>query len=178
VEATLADLQTLHAERWRQVGEISRLSLPSYWAWVRGIAQEAHGRGWLYVPRLELDGRLVATGVFMLYRRQIFQWINGHALPFQRHSPFLVLQHAVIEHVRAQGLADVLDFGRGDEWYKSRWTQRAVPLERMMAWRGPRGHAAYVWHGRVRPWAWAHQTWSRPIRSLKRALRRLSRQAG
>jgi CelD/BcsL family acetyltransferase involved in cellulose biosynthesis len=174
VAAALTDLQQLHAERWRQAGEISRLTLPDYWAWVRGIAAEGHRQGWLYVPRLELDGRLVAAGFFVLYRRVLFQWINGHALDFQRHSPFLLLQQAVIEHFRAQGLADVLDFGRGDEWYKSRWTQQAVPLERVMAWRRLRGHGAYVWHGRVRPWAWAHQGWSRPFRRLKRSLRRLT----
>ena len=177
VAAALADLQALHAERWRQAGEISRLTLPSYWAWVQGIAEEARRHGWLYVPRLELDGRLVATGLFVLYRRQLFQWINGHALEFQRHSPFLLLQHAVIEHFRAHDLADVLDFGRGDEWYKSRWTQHAIPLERVMAWRRLRGHGAHVWHGRVRPWAWAHQGWSRPIRRLKRSLSRLTRRA-
>jgi CelD/BcsL family acetyltransferase involved in cellulose biosynthesis len=172
VEAALTDLQTLHAKRWREAGEISRLTLPGYWAWVRGIAREASDRGWLYLPRLEADGRLVATGLFVLYRRRLFQWINGHALEFHRHSPFLLLQHAVIEHLRTGDVADVLDFGRGDEWYKSRWTRRAVPLERLMAWRGLRGRGAYVWTGHVRPWAWAHQTWSRPIRRLKRSLPR------
>jgi CelD/BcsL family acetyltransferase involved in cellulose biosynthesis len=174
VALALADLRRLHAERWRHVGEISRLTVPRYWAWVTGLAEEALRRGWLYLPRLELDGRLVATGLFLLYRRRLFQWINGHALAFARQSPFLLLQQAVIEQVRAADLADVLDFGRGDEWYKSRWTQTGVSLQRVMAWRRLRGHGAYVWRGRVRPWAWAHQGWSRPVRRLKRSLGRLA----
>jgi CelD/BcsL family acetyltransferase involved in cellulose biosynthesis len=173
VLAALADLRTLHAERWGQAGELSRLTVPGYWSWVRGIVAEAFRLGWLYLPRLELGGRLVATGLFILYRRRLFQWMNAHALEFQRHSPFLLLQHAAIEHVRQADLADVLDFGRGDEWYKSRWTRHAVTLERTMAWRRLRGHGAYVWRGRVRPWAWTNPKWSRPIRRLKRSLRRL-----
>jgi CelD/BcsL family acetyltransferase involved in cellulose biosynthesis len=174
LDAALADLRALHAARWREAGEISRLTLAGYWGWVRGVAETAFRNGWLYLPRLEQGDRLVATGLFVLYRRRLFQWINAHALEFARQSPFLLLQHALIEHVRAADVADVLDFGRGDEWYKSRWTQRAVTLQRVMAWRRLRGHGAYVWRGHVRPWAWAHQEWSRPVRRLKRSLRRLA----
>jgi len=174
VAAALGDLRRLHVERWRQAGEISRLTVPAYWDWVRDLALEAFRLGWLYLPRLELDGRLVATGLFVLYRRRLFQWFNGHALEFARHSPFLLLQLAVIEHVRAADCADCLDFGRGDEWYKSRWTDKATSLERLMAWRHVRGHAAQVWRGRIRPWAWSNPRWSRPVRRVKRVLRRLA----
>jgi CelD/BcsL family acetyltransferase involved in cellulose biosynthesis len=173
VEAALADLRAFHAVRWGQQGEISRLQLPDYWAWVRAITLTASTAGWLYMPRLMLGDRLLATGLFFLYGRRCFYWMGAHDADFARHSPNGLLILAMIEHLRVTGVADVLDFGRGDEWYKLRWTQTSYPLLRVMAWRGLRGHAAHVWQGRVRPWAWAHQGVSRPIRRAKRAVRRL-----
>jgi len=173
VETTLAGLRGFHAVRWAGQGEISRLQLGDYWEWVRGVTLTAHAGGWLYLPRLSLDGRLLATGLFFLYGRRLFYWMGGHDAAYARHSPNGLLMLSVIEEMRVTRAAEVLDFGRGDEWYKLRWTQRAIPLLRVMAWRGLRGRAAHVWQGRVRPWAWAHQGVSRPIRRAKRAVRRL-----
>src|SRR5262249_44862700 len=172
-EAALEEFRALHVARWAAIGELSRLTIPSYWAWVRGLSLEALQLGWLRLARLELDGRLVASGLFFLYRRRLFQWMNGHDLSLARHSPFLLLVQAVLEHTREHDEADVVDFGRGDEWYKPRWTSTAIPLQRFMAWRGRRGRGAYVWRGHVRPWAWAHPEWSRPVRRLKRSLHSL-----
>lgn len=173
VEAALADLRAFHAVRWGQQGEISRLQLPDYWAWVRAITLTASAAGWLYFPRLVLGDRLLATGLFFLYGRRCFYWMGAHDAEFARQSPNGLLILAMIEHLRVTGVADLLDFGRGDEWYKLRWTPASYPLLRVMAWRGLRGHAAHFWRGRVRPWAWAHQGVSRPIRRAKRAVRRL-----
>lgn len=172
VEAALAGLRAFHQARWSGQGEISRLLLPDYWAWVRAITRTAWHEGWLYLPRLVLEGRLVATGLYFLYRRRLFYWMGAHDAAFARHSPNLLLTLGVIEDVRSAGTVDVLDFGQGDEWYKLRWTQQSLPLLRVMAWRGVRGRAAHFWHGRVRPWAWAHPSMSRPVRRLKRAVRR------
>ena len=173
VERALADLRAFHAVRWAGQGEISRLGLPDYWAWVRGVALTAWREGWLYLPRLVLGGRLLATGLYVRSGRRLFYWMGAHDAAFARHSPNGLLTLAVIEHLRVTGTADVLDFGRGDEWYKLRWTRDAAPILRIMAWRGVRGTAAHWWRGRVRPWAWAHQGLSRPIRRAKRAVRRL-----
>jgi CelD/BcsL family acetyltransferase involved in cellulose biosynthesis len=178
VEAALTDLRALHRARWGTRGEISRLDLPDYWSWVRGLVLEAFGSGWLYLPRLRLDGRPVATGIYFLYQRRLFYWIGGFAPALAHRSPYHVLTLSIIEHVTATGAADVLDFGRGDETYKADWTATTLPLLRLMAWRGAAGAAAYLWHGRVRPWAWAHQDWSRPLRRLKRSVGRLHQPAG
>jgi len=172
VEAALADLRAFHEVRWRAQGEFSRLQLPDYWAWVRGVTLEAHRGGWLYLPRLTLDGQLLATGLYFLYGRRLFYWMGAHDAEFARHSPNGLLTLAVIEDVRSASTADVLDFGQGDEWYKLRWTQETIALERVMAWRGVRGRAAHLWHGRVRPWAWAHPEVTRPVRRWKRAVHR------
>lgn len=173
VDAALGELRTLHAERWRGQQEISRLQLADYWAWIRGIGLEAWRQRWLYLPRLTLDGRTLAVGLYLLYRGRLFYWMGAHDPGLARHSPTLLLTLGVIEDVRSAGTADLLDFGRGDEWYKLRWTQTSLPLLRVMAWRGLRGRAAHLWHARVRPWAWAHQGVARPVRRLKRAVRRL-----
>lgn len=173
VEATLVELRAFHAARWAQQGEISRLQLPDYWGWVSAVTRSAHAEGWLYFPRLVLGERLLATGLYFLYRRRLFYWMGAHDAEFARQSPNGLLTLAVIEHLRVTGLADLLDFGRGDEWYKLRWTAQSDPLVRLMAWRGWRGRVAHFWQGRVRPWAWAHQGVSRPIRRAKRAVRRL-----
>jgi CelD/BcsL family acetyltransferase involved in cellulose biosynthesis len=174
VERALEEFRALHVKRWATAGEVSRLTVPSYWAWVRSLTLEAFRLGWLRLPSLVLDGTVVATGLFFLHRRRLFQWMNAHDLSLARHSPFLLLIQSTIQHALARGEADLIDFGRGDEWYKSRWTRTAVPLERFMAWRRLRGRGAYLWRGRVRPWAWAHPGWSRPIRRLKRSLHRLA----
>jgi CelD/BcsL family acetyltransferase involved in cellulose biosynthesis len=172
VEAALAALRDFHHQRWGGQGEMSRLLLPDYWSWVHGLSLEAWRRGWLYLPSVRLDGRPFAIGLFFLYQRRLFYWMGAHDPAFARHSPNLLLILSVIEDLRAAGSADVLDFGQGDEWYKLRWTQAAVPLARIMAWRGVRGRAAHLWHGRLRPWIWAHPRLTRPLRRARRLLRR------
>lgn len=173
VERALGDLRAFHGTRWAGQGEISRLWLPDYWGWVRGVTLAAWREGWLYLPRLVLGDRLLATGLYFRYGRRLFYWMGAHDAAFARHSPNGLLTLAVVEQLRVTGGADALDFGRGDEWYKLRWTREAPPLLRVMAWRGLRGRAAHLWRGRIRPWAWAHQGASRPIRRAKRAVRRL-----
>jgi CelD/BcsL family acetyltransferase involved in cellulose biosynthesis len=171
VEATLAALRGYHHRRWGGQGELSRLFLPDYWGWVRGVSLEAWQQGWLYLPSVTLDGRPFAIGLFFLYGRRLFYWMGAHDPDLARHSPNLLLILSVIEDIRAGRTADVLDFGQGDEWYKLRWTEAAVPLARIMAWRGLRGRAAHLWHGRLRPWGWAHPQLTRPLRRARRALR-------
>jgi CelD/BcsL family acetyltransferase involved in cellulose biosynthesis len=172
VHAALVDLRELHRALWRGRGEVSRLELPRYWSWVRGLALEALKAGWLYMPRLLAGGRLVATGIYFLHQRRLFYWIGAFDTAVAPRSPYNVLTLSIIEHVTRERTADVLDFGRGDEAYKTEWTPRAIPLLRLMAWRGTVGRTAYVWRGRVRPWAWAHPRWSRPLRFLRRAIGR------
>jgi CelD/BcsL family acetyltransferase involved in cellulose biosynthesis len=177
VEAALVDLRELHRALWRTRGEISRLELPRYWSWVRGLALEAFTAGWLYMPRLLVGGRLVATGIYFLHERRLFYWIGAFDTAVAQRSPYNVLTLSIIEHVTRAGMADVLDFGRGDEAYKTEWTPHAVALLRLMAWRGVVGGTAYLWRGRVRPWAWTHPRWSQPLRFLKRTVGR-RRQGG
>jgi CelD/BcsL family acetyltransferase involved in cellulose biosynthesis len=172
VEAALDDLRAHHAERWHRRGELSLLQIPRYWAWVRGVTLAAHAGGWLYLRRLTLDDRLVATGIFFLYERRLFFWLAAHDPAFARHAPDMLLTLAVIEDVRGADSADLLDFGQGDEWYKLRWTRDALPLQRVMAWHGLIGRGGHLWHGRLRPWGWAHPGLTRPLRRWKRAVRR------
>jgi CelD/BcsL family acetyltransferase involved in cellulose biosynthesis len=173
IDAALAELRAFHAVRWAGQGELSRLQLPDYWAWMRAIVRTAHAEGWLYFPRLVLGDRLIATGLYFRYGRRLFYWMGAHDGEFARHSPNGLLTLEVIERLRVTGLADVLDFGRGDEGYKLRWTGHSYPLLQVTAYRGVRGRAAFVWQNRIRPWAWAHQSVSRPIRRAKRVVRRL-----
>jgi CelD/BcsL family acetyltransferase involved in cellulose biosynthesis len=172
IDAALAEFRGLHLELWKSKGETSPLQISDYWSWVRSMALTADQSGWLYLPRLLFDGRLVATGIYFLHRRRLFFWMNAYDAAFARQSPSHLLTLALIEHVRAAGIADVLDFGAGEEAYKFHWTQTSVPLLRAMAWRGHRGRAAHLWQGRVRPWAWAHPGITRPMRRW-RELRRL-----
>ena len=172
VESAMDDLRTHHIERWRRVGEMSLLRLDDYFAWIRGLSLDAWRQGWLYLPRLLLDGRLVAVGLYLLYRRRLFYWMGAHGSDFARYSPNQLLMRAVVDDIRSSGSADVLDFGSGGEPYKLRWTETSLQLVRVMAWRGYRGQVAHFWQGRVRPWAWAHQDLTRPMRRW-RQLRRL-----
>jgi CelD/BcsL family acetyltransferase involved in cellulose biosynthesis len=177
LETALAALRILHAKRWQSKGETSPLQVAEYWSWVHGITVNAAQEGWLYFPRLLLDGRLVATGIYFLHRRRLFFWMGAYDADYARQSPFHLLTLAVIEEVRSAGTADVLDFGAGDESYKFHWTQTSVPLLRIMAWRGQRGRAAHLWQARLRPWAWAHPQISRPMRRW-RSFRRLLNKGG
>jgi len=168
LEAALVELRALHHKRWKRSGETTRLQFPDYWRWVRGITGTAQREGWLYFPRLMLDGRPIATGIYFLYGRRLFFWVGAHDPDFARHSPFQLLTLSVIGDVRSAGTADVLDFGAGDESYKYHWTQTSLQRLRVMAWRGSRGRAAHFWQGRIRPWAWAHQDITRPMRRWRR----------
>jgi CelD/BcsL family acetyltransferase involved in cellulose biosynthesis len=167
IDAALAAFRDLHSELWRSKGETSPLQISDYWNWVRGITLTAERSGWLALPRLLLDGRLVATGIYFLHRRRLFFWMNAYDAAFARQSPSQLLTLALIEDARSAGTVDVLDFGAGEEAYKFHWTQTSVPLIRATAWRGYRGRAAHFWQARVRPWAWAHQRVTRPMRRFR-----------
>lgn len=174
LDGALAQFRDLHLTLWRSRGETSPLQISDYWSWVRAITLTAGRHGWLYLPRLSLDGRLVATGIYFLYRRRLFFWMNAYDTAFARQSPSQLLTLALIEDVRSARTVDVLDFGVGDEAYKFHWTQTSLPLLRVMAWRGHRGRAAYLWQGRVRPWAWAHPGITRPMRRWRQFRRLLT----
>ena len=91
---------------------------------------------------------------------------------FARFCPVHLLILAVVEEMERLGLADVLDFGRGDEEYKLRWTQAIRPLERaVIARRSPIAQGAYWWATAGKPRLWRHQRLHALVREARNRLR-------
>jgi len=108
----------------------------------RAVAREALARGWLRLWTLELDGRPVASwhgfrvgGVASYYQA-------GRDPAYERLSVGFVLMAHSIRSAIAEGAAEYR-FGRGDEAFKSRFTEEDPGLETVALRRGLVGGAAY-----------------------------------
>lgn len=140
IDVLLEQFAELHAARWQTKGETSTYRFAEFRAFVRDVCHGSLRRGHLYLYRLALDGNTVSLGLYFLFRRHLLPYAYTFSAEYARFCPVHLLTMAVVEEMRARNLADLYDFGRGDEEYKLRWTQQSLTLDRiLLARRSPLG---------------------------------------
>lgn len=165
VEARVEEFADLHVARWAAKGGRSDYSAPGFRAFLREVCTGLLARGNLRLYRLSLDDRTVAIGLYFLFGRHLFPYSYAFAGEFSRSSPLHLLILHVVEDVQSKGLADVHDFGAGDEEYKLRWTKKAIPLERhVVAAPSLGGRASLWWEDALRPFLLEHPRLSALVR--------------
>jgi CelD/BcsL family acetyltransferase involved in cellulose biosynthesis len=70
---------------------------------------------------------LLAAHLGMRFKRTLHYWFPAFNREFSMYSPGIVLFSYMVENAQNQGIG-VLDLGKGDEEYKRRWSNQAVPL--------------------------------------------------
>jgi CelD/BcsL family acetyltransferase involved in cellulose biosynthesis len=163
----LFDAFRIEAAAWK--GE-AHTAIHSDAALAQFYSQLAHvgaSRGWLRLHFLTLDGRRIAVGFSLTYRRKLYVLKAGYDPEFSTYSPFNVLCERLIRRSIEAGLTEFDFLGTDHDW-KMRWT----PAKRPHYW-------LYIFSRRLRArfihWVkfgviprWREQAW---VRSLIRVVR-------
>ena len=169
VDTMLGQFAALHVARWQARGETSVFRFATYRAWLRDLCRDLLRRGQLYLCRLALNDDPVGMGLYFLSGRRLVNHLFAFSEAYKQYGPVHLLVMAVIEDARSRGLADVHDFGRGDEEYKLRWTRQAQGLDRLLIARPSLpGLAAFRWSATAKPWLWRHSRLHAVARELRR----------
>jgi CelD/BcsL family acetyltransferase involved in cellulose biosynthesis len=126
IRADMATFFDLHAARWSSRGGSSSAG-PRARAFHTDWAERALDRGWLRLWFLELDGRPVAGFYGWRVGGQYSYYLAGFDPAHERESPGLVLLAHTVRHAIEEGAA-VYDLLLGDEPYKQRFADQAVPV--------------------------------------------------
>lgn len=168
LDALLEELAVLHAARWAEKGETSAYRVPRFRIFLREVCHRELERGHLHAYRLSLNGDTVSLGICFLYGRRLLPYVFSFSAAYAKYCPVHQLILSVAEETQRRGLADVLDFGAGDEPYKFRWTQKTVGLERTLIARpGLVGPAALWWSRTVKPVVWHNPKLYRVMHEVK-----------
>lgn len=172
----LAQMAKIHVARWQARGQTSMFCFEHYRAWLQALCLRLLPTQQLYLCRLALDDDPVSIGLYFLDGRRLPGYISTFAANYADLGPGHILETMVIDDVRARGLAEIDDFGRGGEEYKLRWAQEANVLDRfLIARKTAAGVPAFWWTARIQPLLWRYHHLGTLAREARRrvALRRL-----
>ncbi len=126
----------LHTERWKKRWLPGVLSGDHTRAFHRELAALFMGRGWLRFHTLRLDGEIKAVLYCLAYKSKTCYYIGGFDPELARYSLGTVLTGSAISQAVREGCTE-FDFLRGDEGYKTHWTDQARMNRRLIV--GKRG---------------------------------------
>jgi len=132
--AELADIERVHRLRDHALGRASDLDDPPRRRFWHDLLAAYGGRGEVEIGRLEIGGDLAAYSVSFLDGSSYRLWDTRIDPARAFVSPGRVLLAELIERLRAEGAWTEFDFMRGEEDYKRRMSDDAVPAESLRAW--------------------------------------------
>jgi hypothetical protein len=110
-----------HAERWAVTQSPSPFLDPAARLLYESLAREGAARGEILLSVLRLDGRAIAYHFGFVYGRRLIWYKPSYDLRFFRVAPGNAVLRATIRFAVEHRL-DELDFTRGDEAYKTHFT--------------------------------------------------------
>ena len=126
----LANLITLHHQRWRDRGGSDGLHKQSLLAFHEELSRLALERGWLRLFMLLVDGQPAASLYGFRYHRTFYFYQSGFDPRYSKHSVGLVAMGLAIKSAIEEG-ADEYDLLHGHESYKFLWAREARELGRV-----------------------------------------------
>lgn len=120
-------------------------------AFIRRLAEHAHGRGWLSIWTLSLDGQPVAMEFQLVDRGNVFALRSDFDAARDDLSPGSHLSRRMIEDLFGSGLERYF-MGPGKNPYKYRWAEGSDPVLAMTVYgHSLHGCALAAWELAVRP---------------------------
>jgi CelD/BcsL family acetyltransferase involved in cellulose biosynthesis len=116
----IAELERLHALRWRRRDEPGMLADPLLGRLLRASAPRLAAEGLLRLHRIRFDDEAVAVLLVLQGGRSACYFLSGFDPAHARLSPGRVLIGRAIAAAAEEG-AGTFDFLRGHETYKTRW---------------------------------------------------------
>jgi Acetyltransferase (GNAT) domain len=114
LERGITDYETVYAASWKE-----REAFPEFQpTLMRNLA----AAGWLRLALCHIDGKPIATQLWVLVNGTATVLKLAHDQAFDRLSPGSILTHFAIGRLMEHETVRKLDFGRGDDPYKSGWT--------------------------------------------------------
>jgi CelD/BcsL family acetyltransferase involved in cellulose biosynthesis len=130
----LDDIEQVHRRRDHALGRPSDLDDPSRGRFWRALLAAYGARGEVEIGRLLIGSELAAYSIAFVDGTSYRLW-DTRIDPAQSFvSPGRVLLAEIIDRLQAEGGWSEFDFMRGDEDYKRRMSDDAVPAEQLQAW--------------------------------------------
>ncbi len=110
-------------------------------AFLRDMAEEAAAAGTLRLGIGRMDGIAVAAQFWTVEGGTAYIHKLAYRDDYREHSPGTILSAALFRHAIDEDRVDIIDFGTGDDGYKSDWMDRRDPLDtiRLFKKRSPTG---------------------------------------
>jgi CelD/BcsL family acetyltransferase involved in cellulose biosynthesis len=102
-------------------GELSQPFIAKYPEVFQPLLDTLGPRGWVYIALMELDDRPVAWQLGFRCGKKLWDYSTAYDHTFSRLSPGTMLVNAVLDYGFSHGYNE-LDFLRGEESYKARWS--------------------------------------------------------
>jgi len=132
IEPLLPDFFAQHVARWAGSAHPSLFLNSANQGFYRAVTFRLGPAGGLLFTTVRLDGRIVAQHFGLRSSRSLFWYKPAFDIALRKLSPGEVLLRRLIEFSAQQGL-DELDFTRGDEAFKSRFSS-IVGFSRHFTW--------------------------------------------
>ncbi|MES2158797.1 MAG: GNAT family N-acetyltransferase [Pseudomonadota bacterium] len=100
---------------------------------LRALAQQESDAGRLRLGFARMDGHAVATQFWTVDRGVALIHKLSHDRAHDAGSPGTLLSHAMFAHALDADRVDMIDYGTGDNPYKTDWMEERVPLHRIDA---------------------------------------------
>jgi CelD/BcsL family acetyltransferase involved in cellulose biosynthesis len=155
VEPCLEAFFEQHVRRWSSTRYPSLFQRPRNREFYRLFVRELGASGHVIFSVLRLDGRPIAQHLGMISGQDLLWYKPSFDLAFARYSPGQVLLKFLITYARERGYR-ALDFTRGDEAFKFRFSSRA------------RFNRSFLWARRP-----AHRWWMALEHSARTTVRRV-----
>lgn len=138
----LAAIERYHPEAGPNRADF--FNLEEYRGFFEDVLPQAAKRGWLTIALLECDGWAVAYYLGFRYNRRYYVYITSYRGEFSRFGVGRLLMLRMLEQYWIfEG--DEIDFLRGDEPHKNRWTVQSRQNRRLLVWQRSLRSRARVW---------------------------------
>lgn len=137
VEPHLDEFFRQHVARWNTTRTPSLFHDLRKRTFYRVLTHALSGTGWLLFSTVELNGRPIAMHYGFDYGGVLFWYKPTFDVTYAAHSPGIVLVRHLIQHALDLGRRE-LDFTRGDESFKHRFTNTVRSTKRVRIFRNRR----------------------------------------
>lgn len=118
----LEDLFEQHVERWDDTPFPSAFHDPEVREFYRRFLRSLHASGHARICSLDLDGEHLAMYLYLRYERRVYMYKPTFNIRHRDHSPGqVILRYILDDALDGDAKPDALDYGRGDEGYKTRF---------------------------------------------------------
>lgn len=125
----------------------------------RGLAKLAAEKGWLRLAFLFLNGTPIASQFRIVFKDTCFFLKTAYDLQYRKYGPGIILLSDMIKYVIDVDHARDIDFGPGDESYKSSWASQRREMRRIIIFNNTlKGRFLALLKLKVSPFFQRHET--------------------